>query len=150
MMHLFLYYTYNNYNTHIKRVGKLNFWVLVTAPLVAFYLGFVSAYGELYQMGFTVNKEQSVIKVSFPIAFTIPLVLNGIGFRSVGKLAKNSCSVMEHMTCTAYGILFYFIAANSTVAAAGYPPFGLGSLTFVLGLIWHFYNIVMFFQICLL
>ena len=38
---------------------------------------------------------------------------------------------MEYMTCIAYGIVFYFIAANFTVAAAGYPPFGLGSIAFV-------------------
>jgi hypothetical protein len=118
---------------HIKRVGKLKFWVLVAVPLVAFYLGDVSAYGELYQMSFIVNKEQTpVIKMSFIVLFTILLgVLNGISFRSVGKLAKNSRSVMEYMTCTAYGVVFYFIAANSTVAAAGYPPYGLGSIAFV-------------------
>jgi len=105
----------------------------VAVPLVAFYLGDVSAYGELYQMSFIVNKEQTpVIKMSFIVLFTILLgVLNGISFRSVGKLAKNSRSVMEYMTCTAYGVVFYFIAANSTVAAAGYPPYGLGSIAFV-------------------
>jgi hypothetical protein len=100
---------------------------------VAFYLGYVSAYNELYQMSSTVSKEQTpVIKMTFIIIFTAALgILNGIGFRSVGKLAKNSHTVMEYMTCAAYGMVFYFIAANSTVAAAGFPPYGLGSITFV-------------------
>lgn len=118
---------------HIKRVGKVKFWVLVTLPLVALYLGYVSAYGELYQMSSTVSKEQTpVIKMSLIIAFTISLgILNGIGFRSVGMLAKSSHIIMEYMICAAYGIVFYFTAANSTVAAAGYPPFGLSSISFV-------------------
>jgi len=35
------------------------------------------------------------------------------------------------MFAAAYGIVFYFIAANSSVAAAGIPPFGLISISFV-------------------
>ena len=75
---------------HIKRVGKVKFWVLVTLPLVALYLGYVSAYGELYQMSSTVSKEQTpVIKMSLIIAFTISLgILNGIGFRISRNASK--------------------------------------------------------------
>jgi len=118
---------------NIKRVGKPSFWFLVTVPIVAFYIIDISAYDELYQMSSTISKQETpAIKMLLIIVFTASLgILNGIGFRSVGRLVKTSHGIREYMFATAYGLVFYFIAANSTVAAAGYPPFGLASISFV-------------------
>jgi hypothetical protein len=118
---------------NIRRVGKAKFWVLITIPVVAFYIAYVSAYNELYQMSSTVTKEETpIIKMLLIILLTALLgIINGIGFRSVGKVVKSSHQLREYMTCTAYGVVFYFVAANSTVAAAGYPPFGVVSISFV-------------------
>jgi hypothetical protein len=118
---------------NIQRVGKAKFWFLITVPLVTFYITYFSAYDELYQMSSAISKEEMpFIKMLVIVLLGAFLgVLNGIGFRSVGKLVRSSRSVREYMICTAYGVVFYFIAANSTVAAAGYPPFGLVSISFV-------------------
>jgi hypothetical protein len=118
---------------NIKRVGKPLFWFLITVPIITFYVIYISAYDELYQMSSTISKtETPAIEMFLIIVFTTFLgTLNGIGFRSVGRLVKTSRSIREYMFAAAYGIVFYFIAANSTVAAAGIPPFGLISISFV-------------------
>jgi hypothetical protein len=118
---------------NIKRVGKPLFWFLITVPIITFYVIYISAYDELYQMSSTISKtETPAIEMFFIVIFTTFLgTLNGIGFRSVGRLVKTSRSIREYMFAAAYGIVFYFIAANSTVAAAGIPPFGLISISFV-------------------
>lgn len=84
-------------------------------------------------MSSTVAKEETpIIEMLLIVVLTALLgVLNGVGFRSVGKLVKTPRSVGEYMICAAYGIVFYFIAANASVAAAGYPPYGLVSISFV-------------------
>ncbi len=118
---------------NIKRVGKPLFWFLIAVPIITFYVVSISAYDELYQMSSTISKtETPAVEMLLIIVFTAFLgTLNGIGFRSVGGLVKTSRSIREYMFAAAYGIVFYFIAANSTVAAAGIPPFGLVSISFV-------------------
>jgi hypothetical protein len=118
---------------NIKRVGKPLFWFLITVPIITFYVVYVSAYDELYQMSSTISKtETPAVEMLIIIVLTAFLgTLNGIGFRSVGGLVKTSRSIREYMFAAAYGIVFYFIAANSTVAGAGIPPFGLVSISFV-------------------
>jgi hypothetical protein len=115
-----------------KRVGKIKFWLLVALPLIAFYFAYVSAYNELYQIGSVINSKQTdLVKMFLIIALaTLCGILYGIGFRSVGMLVSSK-EVREYMIITGYGIVLYFIAANSTVAAAGFPPFGLVSISFV-------------------
>jgi hypothetical protein len=115
-----------------KRVGKTKFWLLVALPLIAFYFAYVSAYNELYQIGSVINPKQTdLVKMFLIIALaTLCGILYGIGFRSVGMLVSSK-EVREYMIITGYGIVLYFIAANSTVAAAGFPPFGLVSISFV-------------------
>jgi hypothetical protein len=118
---------------NIKRIGKPLFWFLIAVPIFTFYVIYISAYDELYQMSSTISKiETPAIEMLLIIVFTAFLgVINGIGFRSVGGLVKTSRSIREYMFAAAYGIVFYFIAANSSVAAAGIPPFGLISISFV-------------------
>jgi hypothetical protein len=118
---------------NIKRIGKPLFWFLVFVPIFTFYVVYISAYDVLYQMSSTISKiETPAIEILFLVVLTTFLgVINGIGFRSVGGLVKTSRSIKEYMFAAAYGIVFYFIAANSSVAAAGIPPFGLISISFV-------------------
>ena len=81
----------------------------------------------------TISKtETPAVEMLLIIVFTAFLgVLNGIGFGFVGGLVKTSRSIREYMFASAYGIVFYFIAVNSTVAAAGILLFGLISISFV-------------------
>ena len=118
---------------NIKRVGKPLFWFLITVPIITFYIIDISAYDELYQMSSTISKTETPAVEMLIIILLISFLglLNGIGFQSVGRLVKTSRSIREYMFAAAYGIVFYFIAANSTVAAAGTPPFGLVSISFV-------------------
>jgi len=58
-------------------------------------------------------------------------ILYGFGFRSVGSRIRSSMDVRDYMIVCCYGIILYFIAANSTVAAAGYPPFGISSIMII-------------------
>jgi hypothetical protein len=120
-----------HYNT--KRIGKPLFWFLITVPILIFYVIDISAYDELYQMSSTINKKETpVVEMLLIVILTTFLgIINGIGFRSVGGFVKTSRGIREYMFIAAYGIVFYFIAANSSVAAAGNPPFGLVSISFV-------------------
>ncbi len=119
-------------SSKIKRIGRIKFWTLVIVPLAAFYFAYVSAYNEIYQIGTAIGANgTNLIMMTLIIALgTSCGVLYAVGFRSVGKLVKGS-TVSEYMLVTAYGIIFYFICANSTVGAAGYPPFGTVSVAFV-------------------
>ena len=120
---------------NIRRVGKLKFWILVSVPLVTFYFMFIYTYDTLY----TIN-EESDVEENIPFMIHVFLIITagtscgilyGIGFRSVSRLVSDSSDIKDYMMIAAYGIVIYFVAGNATVAAAGYPPFGLVSVSFV-------------------
>jgi hypothetical protein len=59
------------------------------------------------------------------ITGTISIILIGIGFRSVAKALSQTPLIRDYMMITAYGFILFFITTITTIAGAGYPPFGL-------------------------
>jgi hypothetical protein len=58
------------------------------------------------------------------------LVLFGLAFHSVAR-SLGSREVKDFMTITGYGFILFFIAINTTIAGAGYPPFGFVNVLLV-------------------
>ena len=118
---------------NIKRLGKPLFFSLTILPIIAFYIVFISAYDELYQISSTISKTETNLIIMLIIIFlgTSCGILYGIGFKSIASRIKSSLDVKDYMILCCYGIILYFIAANSTVAAAGYPPFGISSIIII-------------------
>ncbi len=121
-------------STNIRRIGHAKFWILTSVPLIVFYLVYISAYNELYQIGSAISSNKTdLLMMTMIVGLTILCgILYGLGFLSIRRLIKNASKhVAESMAIAAYGIISYFIVANSTIVAAGYPPFGIVSIAFV-------------------
>jgi hypothetical protein len=119
---------------HMKRVGKIKFWILVTLPLIYF----MSYYINLYE----VTNPDSPVTQALSSNFIIPIllftysialcgILFGIAFYSIARSIKENKEIRIFMLITAYGFVLFFNAADATVLQAGYPPFGLANVSFV-------------------
>jgi hypothetical protein len=119
---------------NIQRVGKVKFWILVSAPLVFFMSYYISYYQTFYPSSpvTTAISSNLVIPILlFMYSIILCGALFGIGFRSVAVFVSHSRHVRDFMIVTAYGFILFFSAASATVLQAGYPPFGLASVSFV-------------------
>jgi hypothetical protein len=119
---------------NIQRVGKIKFWILVTAPLVFFMSYYVSYYQTFYPSSPVTTAISSNLMIPillFMYSIILCGVLFGIGFRFVAMFVSPSSHVRDYMIITAYGFILFFAAASATVLQAGYPPFGLASVSFV-------------------
>ena len=52
------------------------------------------------------------------------LVLIGATFGSVANALRYTPIIRDYMMITGYGFVLFFIATTTTIAGAGYPPFG--------------------------
>jgi hypothetical protein len=119
---------------NIQRVGKVKFWILVGAPLVFFMSYYISYYQTFYPSSPVTTAISSNLMIPillFMYSIILCGVLFGIGFRSVAVFVSHSIHVRDYMIITAYGFILFFAAASASVLQAGYPPFGLASVSFV-------------------
>lgn len=120
---------------HIKKIGKLRFYTLVTLPLILFYFVFIYHYDELYSLTESLNFDETIVFMLqiFIVVFSIALcgVLFGIGFKSVANLLSLSPNVVRFLRMASYGIILLFITANATIVGAALPPFGIPSIAFL-------------------
>lgn len=117
---------------HVKRIGRVKYWALVSLPLVYF----MSYYITFYQNLNPTNPFQAGPGLMFPIfmiTYAIALcgILFGIGFRSISGSVDVPGHVKDYMTITAIGFILFFNANDATVLQAAYPPFGLANVAFV-------------------
>ncbi|HEX5904547.1 MAG TPA: hypothetical protein VFY50_00700, partial [Candidatus Nitrosocosmicus sp.] len=120
---------------HIKKIGIVKFFVLITLPLVLFFFVFIYHYDELYSLSENTNFDENIIFMLqiFIVMFSIFLcgVLYGIGFKSVANLLKISPSIERYLKMASFGIILLFISANATIVGASLPPYGIPSIAFL-------------------
>jgi hypothetical protein len=111
---------------NIYRIGRVKFWVLLSAPLMAWAVFFLLFYQSL---GSSIPFDDDSIKsIVIPILLIMSSqitaqILISINFRSVAK-AIHIPIIRDYMMITAYGFILFFTATSTTISAAGYPPFG--------------------------
>ena len=120
---------------HIKKIGIVKFFVLITLPLVLFFFVFIYHYDELYSLSENTNFDENIIFMLqiFIVMFSIFLcgVLYGIGFKSVANLLKISPNIERYLKMASFGIILLFISANATIVGASLPPYGIPSIAFL-------------------
>lgn len=120
---------------HIRKIGKLRFFTLITVPLVLFFFMFVYHYDELYSLSENLNFDESVIFMLqiFIVAVSIGAcgMLFGIGFKSLANLLKISSIIEQYLKMASYGIIMLFISANATIVGVAFPPYGIPNIIFL-------------------
>ncbi len=117
---------------NLRRIGRIRFWILVTAPM----LFFMSFYITFYQALNPPTPAQTLAPAIIPLLIIIfsalaALILFGIAFFSIARSIDKKIGVRDYMIITAYGITLFFIAAGATITGAGYPPFGIVNVSLV-------------------
>jgi hypothetical protein len=124
---------------HIKKIGKLKFYVFTISPLLLFYLSFFYQYEIIYDINDKLNESVTIsgnilisIQAFIGLFFlTLCGILYGLGIKSISELLKISSYIKNYLIFASYGIILFFISANATIASAGFPPFGIASIIFV-------------------
>ena len=111
---------------NIHRIGKVKFWVLMSAPLIAWTIFFLLFYQSL-GAGIPVGNDP-VMSIVIPVLLLlssqiIAQILIGANFRSVAKAIRIPI-IKDYIMITAYVFILFFTATSATISAAGYPPFG--------------------------
>jgi hypothetical protein len=120
---------------NIQRIGKIKFWILVTAPMV-FFMSFYIGFYQSINGSPTPTNEEDLSAILLPIMLTLlsseaAIILFGLGFRSVARSIIETNKVRDYMMITAYGFILFFTAAAATISGAGYPPFGIANVLLV-------------------
>lgn len=138
LMIYFAFFWLSNYlllHYHIKKIGKIRFYTLITLPVILFYFLFIYHYDELYSLTETQNFDENLIFMLqiFIVLFSTALcgLLYGMGFKSVANLLSLSPNISRYLKMASYGIILLFITANGTIVGAALPPFGIPSIAFL-------------------
>lgn len=119
---------------HIRRVGRIKFWVLVILPLVYFMSFNLSLYQSLYPnspVTAAVSSNLLIPLLLLVFATTLCGILFGISFWLISRFVSHAGDVRDYMIITAFGLTLFFTAADAGLLQAGYPPFGLPDVSFV-------------------
>lgn len=117
----------------IRRIGNKTFWVLVTTPIILFLITLIFWFPE-YQ---NVLPEKLPDDLIFTVTMTNfsqvgAIALFAIAFAVMGRaIRQHHRSVSDYMYFSCYGFALFSIAMIATVSGAGYPPFGLPSVSLV-------------------
>jgi hypothetical protein len=107
---------------HMRRVGRIKFWVLVILPLVYFMSYNLSLYQSLYPNSpVTTVTSSSVLIPLLLLVFATTLcgILFGIGFWAVSRFLRRGSDVRDYMIITAFGLALFFTAADAGLLQAG-------------------------------
>jgi len=117
---------------NIRRIGKKRFWILVTTPII-FFMGTLIFYFPVFQDYVLSEEDTDSIIFSFYITTfsqVASIALFAIAFAVMGRAVPNR-QVSDYMHMTCYGFALFSIAIIATISGAGYPPFGLPSVSLV-------------------
>jgi hypothetical protein len=95
---------------HIRRVGRVKFWILVTVPLIYFMSYNISLFQSLYPNSPVTTPIASNLMIPILLtvfATTLCGILFGIGFWLVSRAIKNADVIRDYMLLTAYGIVLF-------------------------------------------
>jgi hypothetical protein len=118
-------------HSNIKRVGKIRFWILVTTPII-FFLGTLISFFPEIQGAAPEDDPDSIIIPVYITTFSqvTAIALFAIAFVSMGRAIPNH-DISDYMYITCYGLALSAIGIIATVSGAGYPPFGLPTVSLV-------------------
>jgi hypothetical protein len=116
---------------NIRRLGKTKFWFLVTSPIVFFLGTLVSLFPEI-QGAAPIGDPNSIIIPLYITTFSQVIAIGffAIAFVSMARaIPKHKIGGYMYITC--FGLTLFSVGIIATVSAAGYPPFGLPSVSLV-------------------
>jgi len=117
--------------SNMRRIGKVRFWVLVTTPIVFFLGTLYSLYPDI-QYFTPKDGPYSLIIPLYVLYFSqvIAIGLFAIAFVSMARaISHHQISYYMYITC--FGLVLFFTGMLASVSGAGYPPFGLPSVSLV-------------------
>lgn len=119
---------------HIKKIGRIRFWILVIAPLIFFVYNYPILFKYVLPNAPNLLWHPPEIIPNI-IVFTISIallgVVIGIGFISISRSIGGNKAIKSSLIITAIGFIFYFNAADASVLHVPYPPYGLLNVSFV-------------------
>jgi hypothetical protein len=118
-------------HANIRRIGNARFWILVTAPIIFFLGTLISLYPEI-QGPMPENDPNSIIIPVYTTNFSqiIAIALFATAFVSMAKgIREHLVSTFMYVTC--YGLSLFSIGMIASISGAGYPPFGLPTISLV-------------------
>lgn len=119
-------------HANVGRIGKARFWILVTTPII-FFMGTLIFYFPVFQDYVLSEDEVSSILFSFYITTfsqVASITLFAVAFAVIGRAVPDR-QVSGYMYLSCYGFALFSIATLATVSGAGYPPYGLPSVSLV-------------------
>jgi hypothetical protein len=112
---------------HIKKLGKIRFWIIMGAAMVYYLVSF-----PLFVLGYFTPSE-NVDAMTNILIFSLGGIFTGIvfgaAFLSVARTLRKDTALRNHMIMAAYGFVLFYIAGSATAAQAAYPPYGLASVS---------------------
>jgi hypothetical protein len=116
---------------NIKRIGKTRFWILVTTPIIFFLGTLISLFPEI-QGSVPEDDPNSIIIPVYITNFSqiIAIALFATAFVSMARAIPHH-QISDYMYITCYGLTLFSIGIIATVSGAGYPPFGLPTVSLV-------------------
>jgi hypothetical protein len=116
---------------NIRRIGRTRFWILVTTPMIFFLSILITLYPEI-QGPAPENNPNSIIIPMYITIFSqvIAIALFATAFVFMAR-AIPSHRIGDYMYITCYGLTLFSIGIIATVSGAGYPPFGLPTVSLV-------------------
>jgi len=139
-----------------RRLGRIKYWVICSAPL-AFFLGqfFVSILNLFVPIGGSSQAAQISFLFYYSIIFTLGTVLAGVLFglpfwiiaKTVGRNNNlgNYDKLKDYLNICGYGMALFFTSGSATVLQTPYPPFGLITVSLI-GISSYFILIGLYFS----
>jgi hypothetical protein len=118
-------------HANIKRIGKTRFWILVTTPIVFFLGTLVTLFPEMQGIA-PPDDPNSIIIPVYITTFSqiIAIALFATAFVSMARaIPHHQTSNFMYIAC--YGLTLFSVGIIATVSGAGYPPFGLPTVSLV-------------------
>lgn len=118
---------------NIRRIGKTRFWILVTTPIIFFLGSLIVLYPGM--QGATNMYEDDPNSIIIPLYITTfsqvaAIALFATAFVSMARALPHH-QIRDYMYITCYGLTLFSIGITATVSGAGYPPFGLPTVSLV-------------------
>ena len=116
---------------NIRRIGKTRFWILVTTPIIFFLGTLISLFPEI-QGAAPEDDPNSIIIPVYVTTFSqvIAIALFATAFVSMARAIPHH-QISDYMYITCFGLTLFSIGIIATVSGAGYPPFGLPTVSLV-------------------
>jgi hypothetical protein len=116
---------------NIRRIGKTRFWILVTTPIIFFLGTLISLYPGM-QGALSEDDPNSIITAVYITNFSqiTAIALFAIAFVTMARAIPHH-QISDYMYITCYGLTLFSIGIIATVSGAGYPPFGLPTVSLV-------------------